>query len=69
MPARRPFQTALTPDPETQELLARAKERDVTEEELRAQRVSFAFGNAPADSGITKASVRRAAGRVRLTRG
>jgi hypothetical protein len=48
-----------------QRLLAEA--REVTEDELREQRISFAYGNAlDASPLITKASVRAAAGRIRL---
>jgi len=39
----------------------------VTEEELREQRISFAFGNAPADAkNITKDSVRHASANIKL---
>ncbi|MGH9487007.1 MAG: hypothetical protein ACRD04_05390 [Terriglobales bacterium] len=52
-------------DPELTQLL-----RDVpnaTEDDLREQRISFAYGNAPAAAtGITKASVRLAADHIRL---
>jgi hypothetical protein len=40
----------------------------VTEEELREQRVIFAFGNAPESELITKDSVRAASTHIRLLR-
>lgn len=59
-------QSSLRVSASLEELLRRARERDVTEEELREQRVSFAFGNAPESPLITKDSVRETAKRVRL---
>jgi hypothetical protein len=50
-------------------LLSASRTRVVTEEELREQRVSFAYGNAPATSDrITKDSVRAASKHIRLLR-
>ena len=66
MPVRKQFQTSLMPSPELTRLLAEVKGRDVSEAELREQRVSFAFGNAPPSDLITKESVRRASERIRL---
>ncbi|MEM9458001.1 MAG: hypothetical protein AAGF11_27730 [Myxococcota bacterium] len=66
MPARTPLQTSLTPDPELRRLLAEARTREVSEEELREQRISFAYGNAPPSDLITKESVRHAAEHIRL---
>jgi len=43
-----------------------ARKRKVSEVELQEQRISFAFGNAPENSRITKESVRHASKRVRL---
>jgi hypothetical protein len=47
-------------------LLDESRERTVTDEELREQRISFAFGNAMNLNGITKESVRSASESVRL---
>ena len=59
-----------TPDrPELQALIAQAKATAVTDEELRAQRASFVYGNAPRDSRITKESALKAVTRVRITNG
>ena len=43
-----------------------AKVNGVSEAELAEQRVSFAYGNAPENSGITKASAREASLSMRL---
>ncbi len=68
MPARKQFMTKLTTTPEMRRLLEDARSREVSDEELKAQRVSFAFGNAPADSNITKDSVEIASRSIRLRR-
>jgi len=67
MPARKQFQTSLTVTDEIRELLDKAKAREVTEEELREQRISFAYGNAPESDLITKETVRVASKQIRLT--
>ncbi|MEM7448493.1 MAG: hypothetical protein AAF355_09640 [Myxococcota bacterium] len=67
MPDRKQFQTALVVDSELEDLLERAKKQEISEDDLREQRVSFAYGNAPLDSdGITKDSVRQASTSIRL---
>ena len=68
MADRKQFQNVPEPDPELMRLWDTSG--DVTEEELREQRVSFAFGNAPVSSygRITKESVREAATRMLLLR-
>ena len=52
--------------PELDRLLARARESGVTDEQLMEQRASFAYGNAPASSRITKESARIASKSIRL---
>ena len=52
--------------PELRALLDRARSVTLTEEELREQEVSFVYGNAPKDSGITKESAREAVDRIRI---
>ena len=47
-------------------LLSESHTRTVTDDELREQRISFAFGNSLNSSRITKESVRRASQSVRL---
>jgi hypothetical protein len=67
MADRKQFQNLKPADPELMRLLETARRTPVTEEELQEQRVSFAFGNAPADSDlITKDSVRMASKKIRL---
>ncbi len=66
MPDRKQFQTSLTVDPEMTAMLNSAKGRGVTEAELREQRISFAYGNAPESELITKESVRVASENIRL---
>jgi hypothetical protein len=56
--------------PEVNEALTRllesSRESEVTEDELREQRISFAFGNALGSEAITKESVRQSSKHVRL---
>jgi hypothetical protein len=66
MADRKQFQNVPSPDPELVRLLRESKSRAVTEQELHEQRVSFAFGNAPASERITKESVRLASMHIRL---
>ena len=68
MADRKQFQNVGSPDPELIRLLDASRDKAVTEEELREQRISFAFGNAPQDSQdrITKDSLRVASEHVRL---
>jgi hypothetical protein len=56
------------PRPELDRLMEQARQTGVTEDVLREQRASFAYGNAPKDSGITKESARAAARSLRLAR-
>jgi hypothetical protein len=66
MSARKQFQSSLTVDAILAELLESARTRTVSKSDLREQRVSFAFGNAPVSDLITKESVRWAAENIRL---
>ena len=66
MPGRKQFQSALSVNPELQRLLDEARDSKVSEQELREQRVSFAFGNAPDSKLITRESVRYASENIRL---
>jgi hypothetical protein len=68
MADRKQFQNVPTPDPELMSLLGASRSKIVTEEELQEQRVSFAFGNAPASASerITKDSVRAASTHIRI---
>lgn len=51
---------------ELKELIDESQRKEITEEELREQRISFAFGNAMDSNGITKDSVRKASQHIRL---
>lgn len=53
--------------PKLEQLLEHAKTVKLTEEQLREQRVSFVYGNAPTDSRITKESAKKSADRMRVT--
>lgn len=68
MADRKQFENVPAPDPELIHLLEETKEQPVTEEELREQRISFAYGNAPTDATtITKESVRHASENIKLS--
>lgn len=69
MAARKSVLRAAPPRPELQRLLAESIAAGVTDEQLREQRVSFAYGNAPEGSRITKDSARKASESIRVTRG
>jgi len=66
MAARKQFQSALSVSPKLKGLLEKARKTEVSEVELREQRVSFAFGNAPESERITRESVRYASEHIRL---
>ena len=52
--------------PELRALLDRAKTITLTEADLREQKVSFVYGNAPKGSPITKESARESVDRIRI---
>lgn len=65
MADRKQFENVSAPDAELVRLLDES--RPATEAELHEQRISFAFGNAPANAkNITKDSVRQASQNIRL---
>lgn len=67
MADRKQFFGEIKADPDLQRLLEASRDTEVSEEDLREQRISFAFGNAPADAkSITKDSVRQASQHIRL---
>lgn len=68
MADRKAYMGKLPSHPELDKLLERARSAPATEDELREQRVSFAYGNAPESSGITKDSARVAAEQIRIVR-
>jgi hypothetical protein len=66
MADRKQFFSVKPADSELVRLLASTRDKAITEEELREQRISFAFGNALNSDSITKDSVRHASKNVRL---
>jgi len=68
MAERKPFLGPPLNHPELDRLLDAARTTPVTEEQLKEQRVSFAYGNAPTTSRITKESVRTASQTMRIAR-
>lgn len=64
---RKPFIGNIKQDDELNALLKTSRSRKVTDDELREQRISFAYGNAPASAkNITKDSVRKASQQILL---
>lgn len=66
MAARKSVMTPAPERPELDRLLTQARQNGVSDAQLIEQRASFAYGNAPADSRITKESARHASQSVRL---
>ena len=66
MADRKEFESVPAPDPELVRIMNESRSRPVTEEELREQRISFAFGNAPDSQLLTKESVRQASLHIKL---
>jgi hypothetical protein len=66
MAERKPSATRAPRRPDLERLLELNKAVGVTEQIIQEQRASFAYGNAPKGSRITKASARSASQTVRL---
>ena len=66
MATRKQFETNLQLTPELERLIKDAQTKEVTEEDLQEQRVSFAYGNALKSERITKETVRRTSQSIRL---
>jgi hypothetical protein len=66
MADRKQFFGEIKADPRLLEALEASSRTPVTEAELREQRISFAFGNAPDGAKSTKDSVRHASENIRL---
>lgn len=66
MANRKQFLGETVVDAELTALVENARKTPVTEEQLREQRVSFAFGNSPDSKFITKETVRRSSTMIRL---
>ena len=69
MADRKPFIGDIKADEKLNELLEASRKIIITDDELREQRISFAYGNAPANAkDITKDSVRKASQHILLKR-
>lgn len=67
MADRKQFLGEIKANPELKRVLESSRQIQVTEEELQEQRISFAFGNAPANAkNITKDSVRQTSKKLKL---
>lgn len=66
MADRKQFSDVAEADAELVRLLDTSRSRIVTEEVLREQRISFAFGNALNSERVTKDTVRHASENIRL---
>jgi len=64
MAERKQFLKGTEVDADLKVLLNAAKGKQITREQFQEQRISFAYGNAPASAKITKASVRKTANNV-----
>ena len=69
MADRKQFLGVVQADPDLIRLLNESRSQTVTDDELREQRISFAFGNSLNSTRITKESVRRASQCIRLISG
>jgi hypothetical protein len=68
MADRKQFLREVPADPELAQILERSKRAEVSEAELKEQRISFAYGNAPQSSEhrITKESIQAASEHIKL---
>ena len=66
MALRKQFSGNVKADPELVALMKASKSVVVTDEVLREQRISFAYGNAMNTDGITKDTVRATSQSIRL---
>jgi len=67
MAERKPFIGNIEADEKLNELLEASRKIVVTNDDLLEQRISFAYGNAPANAkNITKESVRKASKHILL---
>ena len=67
MADRKQFLGNIKQNPDLKRALEASRNTQATDDELSEQRISFAFGNAPASAeNITKDSVRQASKHIRL---
>ena len=69
MATRKPLFGPTPSHPELDRLYEQARTVQITDEQLQEQRVSFAYGNAPESSKITKESIRDASKSMRMKKG
>lgn len=67
MAERKPALTRAPERPVLRKLLDHAKTVELTDQQLRDQRISFVYGNAPKGSRITRESAERSADRIRVS--
>jgi hypothetical protein len=68
MAERQPVLGPAPKHPELDQLLEQTRSIKVSEADLLEQRISFAYGNAPQASNITKESIRDASKSILITR-
>ena len=66
MPVRKLFPGPRPSHPELEKIREKTRKLEVTDEQLKEQRISFIYGNAPMGSKITKETARVAATRFRI---
>jgi hypothetical protein len=66
MADRKPILGQSPPRPELDRFFEEARKTGVSDAVLQEQRISFAYGNAPTNSRITKDSVREASKSMRI---
>lgn len=66
MAKRKPYISVPESSSSLADVLKQTKSLEVTEDVLRSQRISFAFGNAMNIDGITKDTVRHSSEKIRL---
>jgi len=66
MPARKLFPGPRPSHPELEKIRKKTRGLKVTDEQLKEQRISFIYGNAPIGSKITKETARVATARFRI---
>ena len=66
MADRKPILGPSPPRPEIDKLFEEARKTGVSDKVLQEQAISFAYGNAPHNSQITKESVREASKSMRI---
>ncbi len=66
MATQKPLLGSTPERPALDALFEAARKRKISDAEIHEQRISFAYGNAPENSAITKESVRQASRSIRI---